>query len=77
MSTHEQREQRQQREQRALQYLEASFGYERCFAIADARKAFGTNRADRFVNPKSRSRVSWIERVGPAGSNQYRLRKEN
>jgi hypothetical protein len=63
------------REQRALQYLEASFGYERCFTIADARKAFDTKSADRFVNPKSPSCVSWIERVGPAGSNQYRLKR--
>jgi hypothetical protein len=54
-------------------HLEASFGYERCFAIADARKAFGTNSADRQVSVL----WSWIERVGPAGSNQYRLRKKN
>ena len=65
------------REQRAHQYLEASYGHERCFAIADAQKAFDTKYADRFVNPKSRYCVSWIERVGPAGSNQYRLKKQN
>jgi hypothetical protein len=64
------------REQRAHQYLESSYGYERCFAIADARKAFGVMSADRFVNPKSRYCVSWIERVGRAGSNQYRLKKK-
>jgi hypothetical protein len=28
------------REQRAHQYLESSFGYEQCFAITDAQKAF-------------------------------------
>jgi hypothetical protein len=65
------------REQRAHQYLEASFGYDRCFTIADARKAFGTKAADPFVNPTSPRCVSWIERVGPAGFNQYRLKRKD
>jgi hypothetical protein len=68
---------REQREQRAHQYLEASFGYEQCFTIADVRKAFDAKRADRLVNPKSPYCVSWIERVEPVGSNQYRLKKQN
>jgi hypothetical protein len=65
------------REQRARAYLLSSFGYERCFAIADPQKAFDTKHADRFVNPKSRYCVSWIERVGPAGANQYRLKRKD
>jgi hypothetical protein len=62
------------REQRARHYLLSSFGYERSFAIADAQKAFHRKHADRFVNPKSRYCVSWIERVGPAGANQIVVR---